>query len=132
MLFISANSDIAIRRYCNFLKKSRYQLCHFSLPIELDSSKSIKQINVVVSWVLHSAKSGTIDILTYFGKIAISPDCNIQIGWNKRGFKSQEFIFDNLQVSCLNYVLFTSNDGNLSLHNFFSDTGCYFIKKDVE
>ena len=27
-----------------------------------------------------SAKSGTIGILTYPGKIAVSPDCNIQLG----------------------------------------------------
>ena len=61
-----------------FQEKSRYQLCHFSSPIELDSSK-----------LPHAAKSGTICISTCLGKIAISPDCNIQLGWNKRHSKAK-------------------------------------------
>ncbi len=41
----------------------------------------------LASWyafVSHSAKSGIIGFLTSLGKIAISPDCDVQIGWNKR------------------------------------------------
>ncbi len=70
--------------YCNpeitqfFKEKSRYQLlCHMGHRY---SSKSIKPINIMISFVSHSAKRGTIAILTYLGKIAISLDCNIQIG----------------------------------------------------
>ncbi len=53
----------------------------------------------------HSMKGGTIGILTFLGKIAISPDCiNIQIGRNKQHSKAKtSLIVTLIYVSCRNY-----------------------------
>ena len=48
----------------------------------------------------HSSKSGTIGFLTSFWKIAISPDCNVQISCNKRQSKAKT------SLVTLIYVLF--------------------------
>ncbi len=51
------------------------------------STRSIGAYQQVCIILSHSSKSGTIRSLTSLGKIAISPACNIQIGWNKRHLK---------------------------------------------
>ena len=84
MLFVSANLDIAIQSLTIFPREVKIRIvplfAGWDKVTQCYSSKSIKPINIVVSFVSHSVKSGTIDILTYLGKIAISPDCNILIG----------------------------------------------------
>ena len=45
-----------------------------------------QQLCIILS---HLSKSGTICSLASLGEIAISPDCNIQISWNKRHSKAK-------------------------------------------
>ena len=105
-------------KFINRYNTKCYSIAHF-----LADWVGFIQINkVVVNFVSHiSAKSGTIGtpILTYLGEIAVSPDCNIQIAWNKRNSKAKSYYCECNLISCRNFFLFTSNEGTLSLPIFF-------------
>ena len=79
--------------------------------------------NLIVSFCpIHAVKSGTIGIFASLGKNAISPDRNIQIGWNKRLSKANISFVTLIYVLCRNYFYLHQKARALIRCNFFSDT----------
>ena len=68
-----------------FQEKSRWQLCNFSSSIQFIKINKAYQRRGKLCITL--SEKCTIGILTSLRKIAISPFCNIQIGWKKRHSK---------------------------------------------
>ncbi len=78
----------------------------------------------------HSAKSCTIGILTSLGKIVISPDSNIQIGWNKRHSKAKTSFVTLSYVLCRNYF-YLHQTRALFLRTIFSRTPCIMVNTEI-
>ena len=107
-----------LNRYCYFPKMPI--LCHFSLNV-IQSSYHDVHIDLDESNSIGEKKWHNL-CLDFSWKIAISPDCNIHIEWNKRYSQAKCSFVILIYVSWRSYFLFTSNEGTFSLHNVFLDT----------